>query len=148
MDTPLQKTEEEWKKELTPEEYRVLRERGTEAPFSGEFVDTSEPGIYRCKACGVPLFTSTKKVDSRESDPGLQGWPSFTDSEYSENVGLRPDDSLGMHRTEVYCKNCGSHLGHVFDETVQGEERKHYCINSVCLGFEKEGSEASPPAAA
>ena len=135
---PTQKTEEEWKKELTPEEYRVLRERGTESPFSGEYVDNNKKGMYRCKACGAELFSTDAQVDSRESNPGLQGWPSFTDPAVAENVGLRPDDSLGIDRTEVYCKHCNSHLGHVFDEVVKGQDRKHYCINSVCLAFEKE----------
>lgn len=126
-----------WREKLTDEEYRVMRERGTEAPFSGEYVDNKEPGVYRCKACGNILFSSDSKVDSRESSPGLQGWPSFTDPAVARNIGTRPDDSLGMHRTEVFCKNCGSHLGHLFDEDVGGTERKHYCINSVCLQFEE-----------
>jgi peptide-methionine (R)-S-oxide reductase len=130
--------EEDLKAKLTPEEYHVLREKGTEAPFSGEYVDHSDAGVYRCKVCGNVLFTSADKVDSRESEPGLRGWPSFTNPAVSENIGLRPDDSGGMHRTEVYCKHCNSHLGHVFDEHVKGEERKHYCINSVCLEFEKK----------
>jgi len=136
---PIQKSEEEWRKELTPEEYRVLREAGTEAPFSGKYTSMTEPGVYRCKACGVPLFTSDKKLDSNESDPGLHGWPSFSDPAFAENVGTRPDNSNGMERTEIFCKHCGSHLGHIFDEKVNNEERKHYCVNSVCLDFEKEG---------
>lgn len=134
----MQKSEEEWKRELTPEEYRVLREAGTEAPFSGKYVDTKEPGVYRCKACRAPLFSSDQKLDSMESGPGLQGWPSFSDPAVSENVGTRPDDSLGMRRTEIFCKHCGSHLGHLFDERIKGEDRKHYCVNSVCLDFEKQ----------
>lgn len=128
--------EHELKNKLSEEEYRVLREGGTEAPFSGEYVDMNEEGVYRCKVCGNVLFSSHHKVDSRESTPGLQGWPSFTDPAVSENIGTRPDTSLGMSRTEVYCKKCDSHLGHVFDETMQGEDRKHFCINSVCLQFD------------
>lgn len=130
-------------KELTPEERHVMLEGGTEAPFSGRYVDNHEPGIYRCKQCGALLFTSDKKFDSGS------GWPSFTDPAAAENVGTRPDpprldvfgeagDSQGMRRTEVYCKNCGGHLGHVFDDGPADRGGKRYCINSVCLDFEKE----------
>jgi len=129
-------TNDEWKMKLTEEEYRVMRERGTEAPFSGEHVDNHQPGVYRCKACGNILFTSDAKADSRKGSPGLRGWPSFTDPAVAENIGTRPDDSYGMHRTEVYCKKCDSHLGHLFDDVIEGKEQKHYCINSVCLQFE------------
>ncbi len=129
----MQKTEEEWRKELTPEEYRVLREAGTEPAFTGAFVDNHQTGMYTCKACGVELFSSDAKFDSHS------GWPSFTDPAVAENVGTRPDDSHGMHRTEVYCKNCGSHLGHVFDDGPKAETgNKRYCINSVSLGFDPE----------
>jgi len=127
----MHKTEEELKKELTPEEYHVLREKGTEAPFSGAFVDNHETGMYTCKVCGTALFSSDAKFDSGT------GWPSFTDPAVAENVGTRTDDSHGMSRTEVFCKTCGSHLGHVFDDGP-GEDGKRYCINSVCLGFEEE----------
>lgn len=130
--------DDDFKKKLTPEQYAVLREKRTEAPFSGEYWDTFEKGVYKCKACGTVLFTSDAKVDSRESNFGLQGWPSFTDPAFAEHVGTRPDDSHGMHRTEIYCKTCDGHLGHLFDETVKGEDRKHYCVNSVCLQFEPE----------
>ncbi len=126
----MEKTEEEWKKELTPEEYRVLREGGTEAPFTGAFVDNHETGMYTCKACGATLFSSDAKFDSKS------GWPSFTDPAVAENIGTRSDDSLGMHRTEVYCKNCGGHLGHLFDDGPSDKGGKRYCINSVCLAFE------------
>ena len=129
---PTQKTEEEWKKELTPEEFRVLREAGTEAPFTGAFVDNHEAGMYSCRACGASLFSSEKKFDSGS------GWPSFTDPAVAANVGTRTDDSLGVQRTEVYCKRCGSHLGHVFDDGPKEEGGKRYCINSVCLGFDKD----------
>ncbi len=124
--------EQELKQRLSEEEYRVLREKGTEAPFSGRYVDTHESGTYRCKVCGNTLFDSTAKFDSGT------GWPSFTDPAVSENVGTRPDDSHGMSRTEVFCKHCGSHLGHVFDDGPQEAGGKRYCINSVCLAFEKE----------
>lgn len=129
---PIQKTEEEWRQELTPEEYLVLREGGTEAPFTGAYVDMKESGTYHCKACGAVLFTSEAKFDSDS------GWPSFTDPAVAENVGTRSDDSHGMHRTEVFCKNCGSHLGHVFDDGPQDRGGKRFCINSICLDFERE----------
>jgi peptide-methionine (R)-S-oxide reductase len=128
----MEKTEEEWKKDLTPEEYRVLREGGTEAPFKGAFVDNHETGMYSCRACGVALFSSDAKFDSKS------GWPSFTDPAVAENVGTRSDDSLGMRRTEVFCKNCGSHLGHVFDDGPEDKGGKRYCINSLSLGFDAE----------
>lgn len=130
---PIQKTEEEWKKELSPEEYRVLREAGTEAPYKGEFVDNHESGMYKCKACGTELFSSNAKFDSGT------GWPSFTDPAVAEHVGTRDDSAHGMSRTEVFCKNCGGHLGHVFNDGPSEKGGKRYCINSVCLAFEKEG---------
>lgn len=125
-------TEEEWREKLTPEEYRALREHETEAPFSGQYVTNHEEGTYRCKACGNLLFTSAQKFDSGT------GWPSFTDPAVAENIGTRPDDTYGMHRTEVYCKKCNGHLGHVFDDGPAEAGGKRYCINSVCLAFEKE----------
>ena len=129
---------DEWRAKLTDEEYRVLREQGTEPRFSGEYLNTTDEGVYRCKACGNILFTSAQKLDSSNTDPGLQGWPSFSDPAVAENIGMRPDDSYGMHRTEVYCKKCGGHLGHLFEEKVSGKVQKHYCVNSVCLEFEKK----------
>lgn len=131
---PMEKTEEEWQRELTPDEYHVLREAGTEAPFTGEYVDNHEKGVYRCKACGNVLFTSEQKFDSGT------GWPSFTDPAVAEHVGTRTDSSHGMSRTEVYCKKCGGHLGHVFEDGPADKGGKRYCINSVCLAFE-EGAE-------
>jgi len=125
-------TDEELKERLSAEEYSVLREGATEAPFSGEYVDNHEEGVYRCKVCGNVLFTSAQKFDSGS------GWPSFTDPAVAENVGTRPDDSHGMHRTEVYCKHCDSHLGHLFDDGPKDAGGKRYCINSVCLAFEQE----------
>ncbi len=129
---PNGKTDEEWKKELSPEAYEVLREGATEAPFSGAYVNNKEKGEYRCKACGTLLFTSAQKFDSGT------GWPSFTDPAVMENIGTRHDDSHGMNRTEVYCKTCGGHLGHVFNDGPQEAGGKRYCINSVCLDFQKE----------
>lgn len=142
MDTS-QMTEEEWKKLLSPEEYAVLREGATETPFSGKYVTTDTEGMYHCRACKALLFSSDKKLDSSESGPGLHGWPSFSDPAVMEHIGLRPDTSHGMVRTEVFCKNCGSHLGHVFDETVENQDRQHYCINSVALEFEKRDTNPS-----
>lgn len=117
---------------LTPDEFRVLREGGTEAPFSGVLLDNHELGMYRCKVCGVALFSSDNKFDSGS------GWPSFTDPAVAENVGTRTDDAHGMSRTEVFCKHCNSHLGHVFNDGPKEAGGKRYCINSVCLEFQKE----------
>jgi len=119
-------------KDLTPEEKEVLWGGGTEAPFSGAYLDHHEQGVYRCKNCGAVLFSSDAKFDSGT------GWPSFTDPAVAEHVGVRSDGSLGMERTEVYCKNCGAHLGHLFDDGPAEKGGKRYCINSVCLDFEKE----------
>jgi peptide-methionine (R)-S-oxide reductase len=125
--------EEELKKKLTPEQYRVLREKGTEAPFSGKYNNAKEKGMYACAVCGTELFSSDTKFDSGT------GWPSFTDPANTKNIILEDDSSLGMRRTEVKCANCGSHLGHVFDDgpntLVDGTKvsGKRYCINSVCL---------------
>lgn len=138
-----QKTEEYYKQKLTPEEYAVLREGATEPAFTGEYVDMHEDGVFACKACGAVLFSSDTKFDSGT------GWPSFTDSVNRENVELIPDDSHGTHRTEVRCKNCGSHLGHVFDEPTPpfGLRRpggpkhwtgKRFCINSCALDFKEK----------
>lgn len=129
---PIEKTEEEWKKKLSPLEYHVLREGGTETPFSGSFVENHEAGMYVCKACGATLFSSTAKFDSGS------GWPSFTDPAVAEHVGVRPDSSHGMERTEVFCRSCNGHLGHVFMDGPQEAGGKRYCINSVCLAFNKE----------
>jgi len=121
---------DEWKDRLTEEEYRVMREKGTEAPFSGEYVYTKERGIYVCKACGNELFSSDAKFDSGT------GWPSFDEPKNLENIILEKDESLEMIRTEVKCRNCGAHLGHVFDDGST-ETGKRYCINSVCLDLKK-----------
>ncbi len=128
---PPEISEDTLKERLTSEEYRVLREGATEAPFSGTYVDNHDAGMYHCKVCGAALFSSDKKFDSGS------GWPSFTDPAVAENVGTRSDNSHGMHRTEVYCKHCNSHLGHVFDDGPREAGGKRYCINSVCLEFEQ-----------
>lgn len=122
--------EDEARELLTPEEYRVLRQAGTEAPFSGTYVDHHEDGMYHCRLCKAPLFSSEKKFDSGS------GWPSFTDPAVSENVGLR-QESPSDGRTEVYCKHCQSHLGHLFTDGPAEAGGKRYCINSVCLEFEE-----------
>ena len=122
--------EEEWKDRLTPEEYEVMREKKTEAPFSGEYVHTKDKGTYLCKGCGTELFNSDAKFDSGT------GWPSFSEPANLENIELREDNSHDMHRTEVVCKKCGAHLGHLFDDGPT-EKRKRYCINSVCLNLRK-----------
>lgn len=127
-------SENEWKRRLTPEQYRVLRQKGTEYPGSGELLHNAKTGEYHCAACGRLLFKSDAKYESEQL--GLEGWPSFADPAASDAVELRPDDSLGMARTEVVCKNCGSHLGHVFDDP-SSPSGQHYCINSVGLKFEE-----------
>ena len=124
----IQKTEEEWRKELGPERYHILREAGTERPFSGSLLNLADDGMYTCGACGAPLFASDSKFESH------CGWPSFTHPEQQQNVRLIDDNTLGMHRTEVRCKRCDSHLGHVFDDGP-GPEGTRYCINSLSLGF-------------
>jgi peptide-methionine (R)-S-oxide reductase len=125
------RTEEEWQKMLTPEEYHVLREGGTEAPFVGKYVENHADGTYRCRACHAILFSALAKFDSGS------GWPSFTDPMVEKNVGTRLDESHGMVRTEVFCTNCGSHLGHLFDDGPPEAGGLRYCINSIALDFEK-----------
>ncbi|KTG30261.1 peptide-methionine (R)-S-oxide reductase MsrB [Haloferax profundi] len=126
-------SEAEWRERLSKDAYRVLREQGTEPRFSGDHVDRSEDGVYRCVGCGTELFTSETKYDSH------CGWPSFYDATDS-NIELRRDLSHGMDRTEVVCSTCGGHLGHVFDDGPQ-PTGKRYCINSVVLDFEPESDE-------
>lgn len=120
---------------LTDEQKRVLFEKGTEVPGTGAFLNHNEQGMYTCANCGAALFSSESKYDSRT--PGLIGWPSFSEAASNEALELHEDNSLGMHRTEVVCKKCGGHLGHLFaaDDSPNGQ---HYCINSVCLGFKPE----------
>lgn len=124
--------EEELKKRLTPEEYAVLREGATEPAFTGEYVDMHEDGMFHCKACDAVLFSSDAKFDSGT------GWPSFDSPVNLEHVELRADNSHGMNRTEVICKNCGSHLGHVFDDGPSDRGGKRFCINSCALDFKEK----------
>lgn len=133
MDHMHNKTEEYWKKKLTQEQYKVLREKGTEAPFSGELHDNHQDGMYRCMACGQELFSSDSKFEAKE--PGLAGWPSFSEVAKSDAVVLSDDNSLGMNRVEVTCANCGSHLGHLFKDVPDHPSGVHYCINSCALQF-------------
>jgi peptide-methionine (R)-S-oxide reductase len=131
MGYPVNKTEEQWRAELTPQEYHVLREAGTERAGIGEYVDTKTVGVYLCRACGAELFRSETKFDSH------CGWPSFYAPQDSAAVELLADRSYGMIRTEVRCANCGSHLGHVFDgEGYATPTDQRYCINSVSLRLE------------
>ena len=120
---------------LDDEQLSVLRDGGTEAPFSGKYLKHDAKGMYTCAACGAELFTSDQKY---ESDlPGLEGWPSFGAAVNQKTIELLPDNSHGMNRTEAVCANCGGHLGHVFDDS-SSPTGKHYCINSVSLGFEPQ----------
>ncbi|NAZ83162.1 peptide-methionine (R)-S-oxide reductase MsrB [Kineococcus sp. R8] len=125
---PVQKSEAEWREELSPQEYAVLRQAGTERPFTGEYEDTTTEGVYACRACGAELFTSSEKFASH------CGWPSFFDPKDSAAVQLISDRSMGMVRTEVRCAACGSHLGHVFEgEGYPTPTDQRYCINSISL---------------
>jgi peptide-methionine (R)-S-oxide reductase len=128
---PVQKSEEEWRTELGPEEYQVLRQAGTERPFTGEYTDTKTVGVYSCRACGAELFTSDAKFDSH------CGWPSFYQPQEGDAVELIEDRSLGMRRVEARCARCGSHLGHVFDDAPQTPTGDRYCINSVSIRLEE-----------
>lgn len=127
---PTPTTEEGWKKKLTSEQFHVLREKGTEQPFSGKYVHEKKEGTYNCAACGNPLFSSDTKFDSGT------GWPSF-DQALDGAVRYEQDSSLGTERTEVLCAKCGSHLGHVFDDGP-ATTGKRYCMNSVCLNLEEK----------
>ncbi|TFG13709.1 peptide-methionine (R)-S-oxide reductase [Candidatus Thorarchaeota archaeon] len=128
------KTDKEWKKKLTPEQFKVLRQCGTEPPFSGKYVHHNEEGKYVCAACGNELFSSETKFKSGS------GWPSFWDKVDEDAVETRVDTSHGMRRTEVICANCGGHLGHIFQDGPQPTGLR-YCINSVALDFKKEDTE-------
>lgn len=123
-------SEPNWKEKLSEEEYRVMREKGTEPKFSGELLKEDRDGNFHCKACGKLLFRSEDKFESKT------GWPSFSDA-VKENIELKKDTSHGMNRTEVLCSSCGSHLGHVFDDGPK-PTGKRYCINSVCLSFQEK----------
>ncbi|MFX1418152.1 MAG: peptide-methionine (R)-S-oxide reductase MsrB [Promethearchaeota archaeon] len=124
-------SEDEWKKKLTKEQYQVLREKDTEAPFTGKYVDNHEKGIYKCAGCGKPLFSSDDKFNSGT------GWPSFYEPMNKDDIEEKVDKSHGMVRKEVLCKNCGGHLGHVFDDVPKNKGCR-YCINSISLDFEKK----------
>ena len=130
MTEKVSKTDQEWKDALTPEQYRVLRKKGTERPFSGESESSHGPGTYVCAGCGHPLFSSETKFDSGT------GWPSFWAPLSSESVETESDRSLFMNRTEVHCSRCGGHLGHVFEDGPKPTGQR-YCMNSVAMKFQK-----------
>ena len=130
MNDKIQRSDEEWRASLTPEQYRILREAGTEPPFTGELLDVKDKGEFRCAACGTPLFDSESKFDSGS------GWPSFTRPLAEDCVEEKVDSSYGMVRTEVRCARCEGHLGHVFPDGP-GPEGLRYCINSASLRFDK-----------
>jgi len=129
----MEKSDEEWREELTPEQYEILRRAGTEPPFSGAYTYNKDAGMYRCAGCGADLFSSDDKFESGT------GWPSFTTPAVAEAVELRPDNSLFMRRTEVVCRRCGGHLGHVFDDGP-GPSGQRFCINSGALDFGAAGA--------
>jgi peptide-methionine (R)-S-oxide reductase len=124
-------SEDDWKKKLTKEQYKVLREKGTEPAFTGKYVTNKDKGIYKCAGCGALLFSSDDKFKSGT------GWPSFYKAMNKDNIEEKIDRSYGMVRTEVLCKNCGGHLGHVFDDVPKSKGCR-YCINSISLDFEKK----------
>jgi peptide-methionine (R)-S-oxide reductase len=130
MAQKIQKTEQEWREQLTPAQYEILRRKGTEPPFTGEYTYSKDDGMFRCAGCGAELFSSDTKFDSGT------GWPSFTEPALAEAVELHDDLSHGMRRIEVTCRNCGGHLGHVFDDGP-APTGKRFCINSCALELDK-----------
>ncbi|NPV66529.1 MAG: peptide-methionine (R)-S-oxide reductase MsrB [Anaerolineae bacterium] len=136
MAARITKSEDQWRAELTPEQYRILRQKGTERPFSGEYVHAKADGTYVCAGCGQPLFRSETKYDSGS------GWPSFWDVIDQGNVELHLDTSYGMRRTEVTCSRCGGHLGHLFDDGPQETTGLRYCINSASLRLKPDGDQS------
>lgn len=131
----IKKSDQEWREQLTDQQFHILREAGTERPFSGEYVDTEDDGMYVCAACGNRLFSSGTKFHSGS------GWPSFWDVINEGNIELHTDSSHGMNRVEAVCAKCGGHLGHVFNDGPQDKTGMRYCINSAALEFEAQSSE-------
>ena len=135
MTDKISKSKEEWLKQLTPEQYHVAREKGTERAFTGAYWNNKKAGVYTCVGCGAPLFASDTKFDSGT------GWPSFTEPLPGSNVETEEDTSLGMRRIEVHCKQCGTHLGHVFPDGP-GPGQQRFCINSCSLNFSEKGGDS------